>query len=41
MMDKIREVEKINKLREWRRQNCDEAKEIAAQVEKSKKKLVR
>jgi hypothetical protein len=32
MMDKIRE----NKLRKWRMQNCDEAKEIVAQAEKSK-----
>jgi ribosomal protein L39E len=28
MMDKNREVEEQNRLREWRRQNHDEAKEI-------------
>jgi len=31
-MDKSREVEKKNKLRDWRRQNHDEAKEIAAKA---------
>jgi hypothetical protein len=36
MMDKSREVKEQNKLRDWRRQNCDEAKKIVIQVEPSK-----
>lgn len=39
-MDKSREVKEKNRLRDWRRQNHDEAKEIATQVEKSKKILI-
>ncbi len=27
-MNKSREVEKKNRVKDWRRQNCDEAKEI-------------
>jgi hypothetical protein len=34
-MDKSKEVEKQNRLRDWRRQNSDEAKKKAIQVEKS------
>ncbi len=33
MMDKSREVEEQNTLRDWRRQNCDEVKDIATKVE--------
>jgi hypothetical protein len=29
-MDKSKEVEEQNRLRDWRRHNCDEAKEIVA-----------
>jgi hypothetical protein len=35
-MDKSKEVKKKNRLRDWRRQNRGEAKEIATQVEKFK-----
>ncbi len=36
MMDKSKEIEKQNRLREWRRQNCEEAKEIVVKIEKFK-----
>ncbi len=39
-MDKNREVEEQNRLREWRRQNHDEAKEIVAQAKKFKEIVV-
>jgi hypothetical protein len=40
MTDKSREVKEKNRLRDWRRQNRDEAKEIATYVEKSLKILI-
>ncbi len=40
MMDKSNEVEEQNRLRDWRRQNHDEAKEIVTQVEKSREIVV-
>jgi hypothetical protein len=37
MIDKNKKVEKQNRLRKWRRQNCEEAKEIGVQANKSSK----
>ncbi len=36
-MDKNREVEEQNRLREWTKENREEAKEIVAQAKKSSK----
>ncbi len=35
-MDKIKEVEEKNRLRDWRRQNHDEVKKNIVQAKKSK-----
>jgi hypothetical protein len=37
MMDKSREVKEQNRLRDWRRYNDDEIKQIIVHIEKSKK----
>jgi len=37
MMDKSKEVKKQNRLRKWRRQNCEEVKKLVAQANKSSK----
>jgi hypothetical protein len=36
MMDKIKEIEEKNRLRDWRRQNHDEVKKNIVQAKKSK-----
>ncbi len=40
-MDKSREVEEQNRLRDQKRHNHDEAKEIVVHAKKPKKKMVR
>ncbi len=35
MTDKSRKIKEQNRLRKWRRQNCEEAKKTTTQVEKS------
>jgi hypothetical protein len=35
MTDKSRKMKEQNRLREWRRQNCEEVKKTTVQVEKS------
>jgi len=37
MIDKSKKVEEQNRLRKWRRLNCEEAKEIGAQANKFSK----
>jgi hypothetical protein len=41
MMDKIKEVEEKNRLRDWRRQNHDEVKKNIVQAKKSKEIAIR
>jgi hypothetical protein len=37
MTDKSRKIKEQNRLRKWRKQNCEEAKEIGAQADQSSK----